>query len=67
MAHPEAPILVAESTDSLLAGDVVTIEPGLYVPGVGGIRLEHNYVVTAEGSRVLSQHTLALTPNPAGR
>jgi len=45
----------------------VTIEPGLYVPGVGGIRLEHNYVVTAEGSRVLSQHTLALTPNPAGR
>ena len=67
MAHPEAPILVAESTDTLLAGDVVTIEPGLYVPGVGGIRLEHNYVVTAEGSRVLSQHTLALTPSTAGR
>lgn len=67
MAHPEAPILVAESVDTLLPGDVVTVEPGLYVPGIGGIRLEHNYLVTAEGSQVLSRHTLALTPGDPPR
>lgn len=61
MEHPEAPILVPESTDTLRDGDVVTIEPGLYVEGVGGMRFEHNYVVTRTGSRRLSNHTLSLT------
>ncbi|MCY2963701.1 MAG: Xaa-Pro peptidase family protein [Planctomycetota bacterium] len=60
MAHPEPPILVADSTDVLEAGDVVTLEPGLYVPGIGGIRLEHNYLITETGSRRLSPHRLAL-------
>lgn len=60
MAHPEPPILVPESTDVLEAGDVITLEPGLYVPGVGGIRLEHNYLVSATGFRRLSQHSFAL-------
>jgi Xaa-Pro aminopeptidase len=61
LAHPEPPILVAESTDVLEAGDVVTLEPGLYVPGVGGIRLEHNYLLTETGARCLSPHELRLT------
>jgi Xaa-Pro aminopeptidase len=62
LGHPEPPILVAESTDLLELGDVVTLEPGLYVPGVGGIRLEHNYLITETGSRRLSPHELRLTP-----
>lgn len=58
--HPEAPFLVRHSSETLVAGDVVTIEPGLYVDGVGGVRLEHNYLVTATGFEQLSGHTLSL-------
>lgn len=54
------PILVPESEDVLVAGDVVTLEPGLYVPGVGGIRNEHNYLITANGYERLSNHVIAL-------
>lgn len=60
MAHPEAPILVPQSEDVLVAGDVITLEPGLYVAGIGGIRLEHNYLITDTGFERLSQHELAL-------
>ena len=60
LAHPEPPILVPESEDELVVGDVVTLEPGLYVEGIGGIRLEHNYLITAESSMRLSQHPLSL-------
>jgi Xaa-Pro aminopeptidase len=60
LGHPESPILVPESDDLLMAGDVVTLEPGLYVEGAGGVRLEHNYLITETGSRQLSHHRLAL-------
>src|SRR5262249_4922009 len=46
LSHPEAPYFVRQATETLLAGDVVTLEPGLYMPGVGGLRIEHNYLVT---------------------
>jgi Xaa-Pro aminopeptidase len=39
---------------------VVTLEAGLYVAGVGGIRIEHNYLVTAEGYERLSNHAIVL-------
>ena len=61
LGHPEPPILVPESEDELKAGDVVTLEPGLYVEGIGGIRVEHNYLITAEASMRLSHHSLSLT------
>jgi Xaa-Pro dipeptidase len=59
--HPEAPFLVRHSTETLVAGDVVTLEPGLYVDGVGGVRLEHNYLVTETGFEQLSHHVLSPT------
>ena len=63
MEHPEPPILVSESDDVVLTGDVVTIEPGLYIDGVGGMRFEHNYLVTDNGYERLSNHQIGLTRN----
>ena len=60
ISHPEPPYIVRHSTETLVAGDVVTLEPGLYVDGVGGLRIEHNYLVTDTGSEQLSGHTIAL-------
>lgn len=61
ISHPEAPFLVKQSLESLVAGDVVTLEPGLYVDGIGGIRIEHNYLVTETGFERLSNHDITLT------
>lgn len=60
LGHPESPILVPQSDDTLLEGDVVTLEPGMYVEGVGGVRIEHNYLITDTGYRRLSNHRIAL-------
>jgi Xaa-Pro aminopeptidase len=60
LSHPEAPYIVRHSTEKLLAGDVITLEPGLYVENVGGIRIEHNYLITEPGFDRLSNHTIAL-------
>jgi Xaa-Pro aminopeptidase len=45
----EAPRLSSESTDTLVPGNVVTVEPGIYLEGRGGIRIEDNVVVRDGG------------------
>ncbi|MGL6072691.1 MAG: M24 family metallopeptidase [Fimbriiglobus sp.] len=60
ISHPEAPFFVKNSNETLIAGDVVTLEPGLYVDGIGGVRIEHNYLITATGYERLSQHDIRL-------
>ena len=62
LGHPEPPYLVAHSDETLQPGDVVTIEPGLYVEGVGGMRFEHNYLVTDDGYEMLSHHEIRIQP-----
>lgn len=61
LGHPDAPYIVPESTDTLVAGDVITLEPGQFIAGKCGMRFEHNYLVTETGFRRLSNHQLTLT------
>ena len=51
----EAPRVGPYSTDRLQSGQVVTIEPGLYYPGIGGVRLEDMALVTTNGPRNLTK------------
>jgi Xaa-Pro aminopeptidase len=53
----EAPRLSRESTDTLAAGNVVTVEPGVYLEGVGGIRIEDLVIVTDGEPEVLTSST----------
>ena len=57
----EAPRLARGVDERLVAGNVVTVEPGIYVPGRGGARIEDLVVVTAAGPDVLSAAPKQLT------
>ena len=50
----EAPDLRASSTDVLRPGMVVTIEPGVYLQGWGGVRIEDDILVTPDGCELLT-------------
>lgn len=56
----ERPGVRPESADALEAGMAVTIEPGIYLEGEGGVRIEDLVILTEEGSEVLSHSPKAL-------
>jgi Xaa-Pro aminopeptidase len=53
----EAPRLARTAEGALAAGNIVTIEPGVYLPGRGGVRIEDLVVVTEDGHSVISGTT----------
>jgi Xaa-Pro aminopeptidase len=56
----EAPRLARTSENALAEGAVVTIEPGVYRPGWGGVRIEDDVVLDAAGPRILTRFTREL-------
>jgi Xaa-Pro aminopeptidase len=51
----ESPSLSWRSKEKLQPGMVVTVEPAIYLPGVGGVRIEDDVLITSTGHRVLSR------------
>lgn len=58
----EAPRVSSASEEVLALGEVVTVEPGVYLPALGGVRTEDLLVVTEEGCRSLSKSPKSFQP-----
>jgi Xaa-Pro aminopeptidase len=56
----EAPFLGPRATGSITAGMTITVEPGAYLPGRGGVRIEDTLAITESGARVLTEASRAL-------
>ncbi len=50
----EPPSISPFSNEELKAGNIITIEPGVYMPGVGGVRVEDTYLITDSGALKLT-------------
>lgn len=53
----EHPYICSGNTYCLKPGAVHTIEPGIYIPGIGGVRQEDDYLITEDGYRRLTHIT----------
>ncbi len=56
----ETPFMSPASTDMIRAGNVMTVEPGIYIPGWGGIRIEDQLLITETGNENLISATKEL-------
>ncbi len=56
LLHPERPYFVPDCDETLAAGDVVTLEPGLYDTRVGHMRIEDVYLITPGGPDKITVH-----------
>jgi Xaa-Pro aminopeptidase len=56
LATHEAPRLGPKNPVKLAKGMVVTVEPGIYIPGKGGVRLEEMVVIENQGPRILTKN-----------
>lgn len=59
----EIPFLKEDAKGTLKAGQIITIEPGIYVPGRFGIRIEDDILITENGCRLVT-HQCPHTPLP---
>ena len=55
MAVHEAPRLASKQTTILKEGMVVTVEPGIYIPGLGGVRLEETVVIEKDKPKIITK------------
>ena len=56
------PIHISPRSEQILeAGNIVSAEPGIYIPGVGGIRIEDTVLITENGCEVLTSFPHELT------
>jgi Xaa-Pro aminopeptidase len=60
MSVHETPLVSWKSSDPLLPGNVITIEPGIYIPNFGGVRIEDVIVIRERGCEVLTQSRKSL-------
>lgn len=60
----ETPFLKPGNDTPLQAGMVITVEPGIYLPGVGGVRVEDDVWITPDGHEVLSRLPRGMPDNP---
>ena len=50
-----------KSEQILKAGNIISAEPGIYIPGIGGIRIEDTVLVTEDGCRILTDYDHSFT------
>lgn len=50
----EGPNVSFRADKAFVVGNVITDEPGIYLPGIGGVRIEDDLLITAEGNKVLT-------------
>jgi Xaa-Pro aminopeptidase len=68
LAIHEAPRLSPHADDRLQPGMIVTVEPGIYLEGWGGVRLENQVLITPQGPEILNHLPLAIhLPDAAAR